>query len=65
VVAEAGDIVLAHPLVFHSSNPNRGSRPRVMAQPRFDMTEPKRTTRRDGLFPVEVPLARAGLRSGR
>jgi len=56
VVAEAGDIVLAHPLMFHSSNPNHGSRPRVMAQPRFDMTEPKRT-QGDGLFPVEVPLA--------
>ena len=56
-VAEAGDVVLAHPWLFHSSNPNHGSRPRVMAQPRFDMTEPKRTAG-EGPFPVEVPIAR-------
>jgi len=43
VVAEEGDVVLAHPLLFHSSNPNHGTRPRVMAQPAFNMTEPKRT----------------------
>jgi hypothetical protein len=59
-VAEAGDVVLAHPLLFHSPNPNHGSRPRVMAQPAFNMTEPKRTVGSD-LFPVEIPLARAVL----
>jgi hypothetical protein len=58
VVAEEGDVVLAHPLVFHSSNPNHGTRPRVMAQPAFSMTEPKRTEG-DGLYPVEIALARA------
>ncbi len=56
-VAEEGDVVLAHPLIFHSSNPNHGLRPRVMAQPAFCMTEPKRTE--GDLFPVEIPLARA------
>ncbi len=55
VTARAGDVILAHPLVFHASSPNHGDRPRVMAQPRFDMTEPKRI-RGEGLFPVEVPL---------
>jgi hypothetical protein len=46
------------PLLFHASNPNHGTRPRVMVQPAFSMTEPKRTqgTR---LYPVEVPLARS------
>lgn len=58
VVAEEGDVVLAHPLLFHSSNPNQGTRPRVMAQPAFSMIEPKRTEG-DGLCPVEIPLARA------
>ena len=58
VTAEEGDIVLAHPLIFHSSNVNNGTRPRVMAQPRFDMTEPKRTEG-DGLSPVEMAIARA------
>jgi phytanoyl-CoA dioxygenase PhyH len=58
VVAEEGDVVLAHPLLFHSSNPNHGTRPRVMAQPAFSMTEPK-CTEGDGLCPVEIPLARA------
>lgn len=58
VVAEEGDVVVLHPLVFHSSNPNHGSRPRVMAQPAFSMIEPMRP-QGDDLFPVEVPLARA------
>ena len=58
VVAEEGDVVLAHSLLFHSSNPNHGTRPRVMAQPAFSMTGPKRTEG-DDLRPVEVPLARA------
>jgi ectoine hydroxylase-related dioxygenase (phytanoyl-CoA dioxygenase family) len=58
VVVEEGDVVVAHPLLLHSSNPNHGTRPRVMAQPAFTMTEPKRTEG-DGLYPVEVPLARA------
>ncbi|MFF4490374.1 phytanoyl-CoA dioxygenase family protein [Streptomyces sp. NPDC001544] len=58
VVAQEGDVVLAHPLLFHSSHPNHGTRPRVMAQPAFSMTEPRRTEG-DGLFPVEIPPARA------
>jgi ectoine hydroxylase-related dioxygenase (phytanoyl-CoA dioxygenase family) len=58
VVAEEGDVVLAHPMLLHSSNPNHGTRPRVMAQPAFSMTEPKRTEG-DDLYPVEIPLARA------
>lgn len=58
VVAEEGDVVLAHPLVFHSANPNHGRRPRVMAQPAFSMTEPMRCEG-TGLFPVEIPLVRA------
>jgi hypothetical protein len=58
VAAEEGDVVLAHPLLFHSANPNHGSRPRVMAQPAFGMTEP-RCTEGDNLSPVEIPLARA------
>lgn len=57
VVAEEGDVILAHPLMFHSANPNRGNRPRVMAQPAFSMTEPMRT-KSDNLYPVEIPLAR-------
>jgi hypothetical protein len=58
VLAEEGDVVLAHPLLFHAANPNHGTRPRVMAQPAFSMTVPMRTGG-DGLAPVEVPLARA------
>jgi hypothetical protein len=58
VVAEEGDIVLAHPLLFHSSNPNHGTRPRVMAQPAFSMIEPRRTDV-EQLSPVEIPLVRA------
>ena len=50
VTAEEGRVVLAHPLLLHASNPNHGTRPRVMAQPAFSMTEPKRTSGR-GLSP--------------
>jgi len=57
VAAEAGDVVLAHPLIFHSSNANHGTSPRVMAQPAFCMTEPRRTE--GDLSPVEIPLADA------
>jgi hypothetical protein len=57
VTAEEGDVVLAHPLVVHASNPNHGTRPRVMSQPGFSMTEPKRTEG-EGIHPVEIPLAR-------
>jgi hypothetical protein len=57
VAADAGDVVLAHPLIFHGwSSTRRGITPRVMAQPRFDMIEPKRY-RGARLSPVEVPLA--------
>jgi hypothetical protein len=58
VVAEEGDVILAHPLLFHCSNPNHGARPRVMAQPAFSMTVPMRSEG-DDLYPVEIPLARA------
>lgn len=58
LVAEEGSVVLAHPLLFHSSSHNHGTRPRVMAQPAFSMTEPRRVEG-DGLSPVEIPLARA------
>jgi Phytanoyl-CoA dioxygenase (PhyH) len=57
VCAEAGDVVLGHPLLYHSSNVNHGARPRVMAQPTFDMTEPKRTSG-DDLSPVELAILR-------
>ena len=58
VAAEEGDVVLAHPLVFHSASPNHGTRPRVMAQPAFSMNQPRRTAG-GSLCPVEIPLARA------
>lgn len=53
----AGDVILAHPLLLHSSSHNRGTRPRVMAQPRTDFIAPKRFEGRD-LSPVEIVLAR-------
>jgi hypothetical protein len=53
-----GDVVLAHPLILHSSSHNHGVRPRVMAQPRTDCLEPKRFAGPD-LSPVEIVLRRA------
>ena len=43
--AAADDVVLAHPLLFPSSNPNNGTGPRVMAPAPFIVTEPMRTER--------------------
>jgi ectoine hydroxylase-related dioxygenase (phytanoyl-CoA dioxygenase family) len=62
ICGAAGDIVLAHPLMLHSSSHNRGTRPRVMAQPRTDCFAPKRFEGED-LSPVEIVLARAVRRS--
>jgi hypothetical protein len=56
--AGAGDVILAHPLLLHSSSHNHGTRPRVMAQPRTDFVAPKRVVGHD-LSPVEIVLARA------
>jgi Phytanoyl-CoA dioxygenase (PhyH) len=56
--AAAGDVILAHPLLLHSSSHNRGTRPRVMAQPRTDFIARKRFRGYD-LSPVEIVLARA------
>jgi len=53
----AGDIILAHPLLLHSSSHNAGTRPRVMASPRTDCFAPKRFEGAD-LSPVEIVLAR-------
>ena len=64
VAGEEGDVVLGHPLLLHSSNPNHGTRPRIMAQPAFSMTEPMRTVG-DDLCPVEIPLALARPRTPR
>ncbi len=58
VVAEEGDVVLAHPLMFHASSHNHGTRPRVMAQPPFSMRQRRRVEGVD-LSPVELPLAGA------
>jgi hypothetical protein len=61
VRADAGDVVLCHPLLLHASNPNHGPGPRVMAQPRFDLVGPRRI-RGGNLSPVEqaVRLGAAG-----
>ncbi len=56
VVADAGDVVLAHPLLVHSGAPNHGTRPRIMAQPRYDLRETKHLG--DGhLSATELPIA--------
>ncbi|MGH8987576.1 MAG: phytanoyl-CoA dioxygenase family protein [Acidimicrobiales bacterium] len=57
VVAEEGDVVLAHPLLFHASNANHGIRPRVMAQPAFSMAGADAHCGTD-LYPVVIPVAR-------
>ena len=58
IVASEGDVVLSRPMVFQASNPNRGARPRALGLPALSPTEPVRTER-DGLFPVEVAVARS------
>jgi hypothetical protein len=57
---EAGDVFLCHPLLLHSAQPHRGTRPRFMAQPPLFPTEPLRLDRPGGDYsPVERAIRAA------
>ncbi|MGW6686725.1 phytanoyl-CoA dioxygenase family protein [Streptomyces sp. NPDC054961] len=51
---QAGDVYLCHPFLIHSSQANRGTAPRFMAQPPLTATAPLDLDRHDGAYsPVE------------
>jgi hypothetical protein len=56
-VASAGDVVILHPFMYHASNANGGTGPRVMAPPRFDMVDMKGSRSRP--YPVDVATTAA------
>ncbi|WP_040792928.1 phytanoyl-CoA dioxygenase family protein [Nocardia paucivorans] len=56
----AGDVYLCHPFLVHAGQPNRGTRPRFMAQPNLYPKGPLRIDGTDGEFsPVEIAIRKA------
>jgi len=57
---EAGTVYLCHPVLVHSAQPHRGTRPRFLAQPPLMPKEPLRLSRDDGDYsPVEIAIRQA------
>lgn len=52
----AGDVYLCHPLLVHAGQPNTGTRPRFLGQPKLS---PARPLHPDGPSPVEAAIRRA------
>jgi hypothetical protein len=60
VTGETGDILMMHPLMMHSSSPNRSPRVRWMGNPMVYLDQPLDPWRpRDELSPVELAIRRA------
>ena len=61
VVGETGDVFLLHPLLMHSSSPNRSGRIRWIGNPMVYMRQPLDPLRADRreLSPVELAIRRA------
>ncbi len=60
VVGEAGDLLLMHPLMMHSSSPNRSGRIRWMSNPMVYLNDPLDPFRPvEEMSPVELAIHRA------
>jgi hypothetical protein len=60
VTGEAGDVVLAHPFLFHNRGPNRARIPRIMSNTEAPLREPMRLDRpRNELSAVELAIVHA------
>lgn len=54
---EAGTVYLCHPFLLHAAQPNRGTRPRFLAQPPLLPAEPIRLERENRNYsPVEIAI---------
>jgi hypothetical protein len=54
---DAGTVYLCHPFLVHAAQPNRGTRPRFLAQPPLPPAEPFLLDRTDGAYsPVEQAI---------
>ena len=54
---EPGTVYLCHPFLVHAAQRHRGSRPRLMAQPKLGLREPYRLHREDGAYSsVEISI---------
>jgi len=54
---DAGTVYLCHPFLVHAAQPNRGRRPRFLAQPALQPAEPFQLERSDGAYsPVEQAI---------
>jgi Phytanoyl-CoA dioxygenase (PhyH) len=60
VTGEAGDVAMLHPFLIHGFSPNHGNRIRFACNPQYQLKEPMKLDRRDGLYsPVERAICRA------
>lgn len=56
---QAGTVYLCHPFLIHAAQPNRGLRPRFLAQPPLYPAEPFQLHRKDDSYsPVEIAIRR-------
>lgn len=57
---EAGTVYLCHPFLVHAAQPNRGDKPRFMAQPPVESLHPFQLERPDGAYsPTEIAVRMA------
>lgn len=56
-IAEAGDVLLAHPFLFHAASPNHSGKPRFMCNRAAPLTAPMKLSRPDDAYsPVEQSI---------
>ena len=53
---DAGTVYLCHPFLVHAAQPNRGKKPRFMAQPPVEAVHPFQLERDGGFSPVETAI---------
>lgn len=59
-IAEAGDVMLAHPFMFHAASQNHSGKPRFMCNRAAPLTEPMNLNRADGNYSVlELSIRKA------
>jgi hypothetical protein len=59
-IAEAGDVMLAHPFMFHAASQNHSGKPRFMCNRAAPLTAPMNLARADGAYSVlELSIRKA------
>lgn len=64
-IAEAGDVMLAHPFMFHAASQNHSGKPRFMCNRAAPLTEPMNLNRPDGDYSaLELSIRKAQAEGG-